>query len=285
MLKIRLITSFILIIFIVGILFFFSLTEFAWSAWIICSLSFWEWRILAGLSSNFYKICWIITCMLLSLFIMIIFVFNYPFDAVWLFNYSMHVAFVWWIIAFFLILFYPYSSIFWRNFSTIRLLFGILTIIPFLESVLILRKYQYDIDFYIGAYRVLYIMVLVWSVDSGSYIFGRIFGYYKLVSKISPNKTWEGLLGGILTSSIVCYLFYKNITLNIPPFTLLMCSLLAILGSILGDLFESMLKRIVKIKDSSNFIPGHGGLLDRMDSLFAAFPLFVYLMLLILNDI
>ena len=128
---------------------------------------------------------------------------------------------------------------------------------------------------------LLYVMLLVWGADSGAYLFGKLFGKHKLAPKVSPGKTWEGLIGGLLTSAVISWLFGRYAPLNVVPTTLLVCSVLAALASVLGDLTESMFKREAGIKDSGHLIPGHGGILDRIDSLTAAVPVFACLMLLV----
>lgn len=116
---------------------------------------------------------------------------------------------------------------------------------------------------------------MVWAADSGAYFSGRLFGKHKLAPQISPNKTVEGLLGGILTGLAVAAGFglLNGVTMAQFP-SLLLVSFVAILASVIGDLFESLLKRHAGIKDSGSMIPGHGGVLDRIDSTLAALPVF-----------
>ena len=91
-------------------------------------------------------------------------------------------------------------------------------------------------------------MLLVWGADSGAYMFGKLFGKHKLAPKVSPGKTWEGLIGGLLTSAVISWLFGRYAPLNVVPTTLLACSVLAALASVLGDLTESMFKREAGIR-------------------------------------
>ena len=122
----------------------------------------------------------------------------------------------------------------------------------------------------------MYLFLLVWGADSGAYFIGRKFGNKKLAPKVSPNKSVEGLYGGIVTSMLIVItvtLLYLNI--SIPELLLfLILSVLTVFSSVLGDLFESMIKRRAGIKDSGRILPGHGGVLDRIDSLLAAAPIF-----------
>lgn len=123
---------------------------------------------------------------------------------------------------------------------------------------------------------LMYLFLLVWGADSGAYFIGRKFGNKKLAPKVSPNKSVEGLYGGIVISMLIVItvtLLYLDI--SIPELLLfLILSVLTVFSSVLGDLFESMIKRRAGIKDSGRILPGHGGVLDRIDSLLAAAPIF-----------
>ena len=123
---------------------------------------------------------------------------------------------------------------------------------------------------------LMYLFLLVWGADSGAYFVGRKFGKRKLAPTVSPNKSVEGLYGGILTTIIVMLVVqyqYLNLTW-VQQLLFLILSLITVFGSVLGDLFESMIKRRAGIKDSGRVLPGHGGVLDRIDSLLAAAPIF-----------
>ena len=113
------------------------------------------------------------------------------------------------------------------------------------------------------------ILLSVIATDTGEFIAGSIIGGIKLAQNISPNKTWAGLLGGILSSLMVAWIFYSFWLETNNPSLFIMAILLAIVSQI-GDLVESAYKRSYKIKDSSRLIPGHGGLLDRLDGHIAA---------------
>lgn len=127
----------------------------------------------------------------------------------------------------------------------------------------------------IGPETVLYLLLVVWLMDTGGYFFGKRFGKHKLATAISPNKTWEGLAGGLLLASVA---FFISLAIGLPAalglLNWLALTMLAALAAVIGDLFESLMKRSYHIKDSGQLLPGHGGMLDRIDSLLAASPVF-----------
>ncbi|RLL45346.1 phosphatidate cytidylyltransferase [Oceanobacillus piezotolerans] len=124
-----------------------------------------------------------------------------------------------------------------------------------------------------GLSNIFFAFLVIWSTDTGAYIFGRLFGKRKLWPTISPNKTIEGALGGIFLACVVAVVFHA---INPFPHSLIIVILVTILASIfgqVGDLVESALKRNYGVKDSGKILPGHGGILDRFDSLLFVLPL------------
>ncbi|OUY06024.1 phosphatidate cytidylyltransferase [Acinetobacter populi] len=123
---------------------------------------------------------------------------------------------------------------------------------------------------------LMYVFLLVWGADSGAYFVGKKFGMRKLAPLVSPNKSIEGLIGGLVTSGIIIIIVSSlYLDLSFWPFVgFMLLSLITVIASVLGDLVESMVKRRAGIKDSGRILPGHGGVLDRVDSLLAAAPVF-----------
>src|SRR5699024_2073359 len=127
-----------------------------------------------------------------------------------------------------------------------------------------------------GPWALLFVLLWVWAADTGAYFAGRTWGKRKLGSNVSPGKTVEGLLGGVVLAVLVVLVVAALwIPASVPRFSLILVALLTIFVSVFGDLFESMVKRLRGVKDSGTMLPGHGGMLDRIDSLTAALPIAV----------
>ena len=121
-----------------------------------------------------------------------------------------------------------------------------------------------------GPMLIVFVFVLIWAADIGAYFVGRRFGRYKLAPRVSPNKTWEGVLGGLALGALVALAGQAWFGFDAAAF-LPLC-MAVILVSVVGDLTESLFKRQVGVKDSGGLLPGHGGVLDRIDSLTSAVP-------------
>jgi phosphatidate cytidylyltransferase len=137
-----------------------------------------------------------------------------------------------------------------------------------------------DIVYLSGAFNgniLLGIFILIWASDTGAYVFGVSFGKHKLFKRISPKKSWEGFIGGVLISQLAAFLLAYYFGQFSYQYWGILAGIIVVFGTI-GDLVESMFKRSVGIKDSSNILPGHGGILDRFDSLLFTIPIiFTYL--------
>ena len=119
---------------------------------------------------------------------------------------------------------------------------------------------------------ILSLFILVWLSDVGGYFAGINFGKHKLLERISPKKTWEGVAGGLILCIIGSYILSHFFQI-MNVYTWLVFGVLVCVSSVIGDLIESMLKRSANIKDSGNILPGHGGILDRFDSVLFAIPI------------
>jgi phosphatidate cytidylyltransferase len=135
---------------------------------------------------------------------------------------------------------------------------------------------QAGLDYALGARFVLLGILLTWSCDTGAYFVGRTLGRHPLIPRISPRKTVEGALGGVVFALAAAVVAQRTFAGYLQLPVALGLALLASLAGIAGDLVESLMKRDSKVKDSARLIPGHGGTLDRFDSLFFSLPLIYY---------
>ena len=165
------------------------------------------------------------------------------------------------IIIVFLFCVYEWNRIFKKK-NYIYLIGLLILLLFFLSLLKIYNLKEYNLKF-------LWLILIAWLTDIGGYIFGKLFGGPKLI-KISPNKTWSGAFGSLILSQLACLIFFldSNYILNFNIF--LFQFLFSIIGQI-GDILMSYIKRINDKKDTSNFIPGHGGFLDRVDGLIWVF--------------
>jgi len=171
-----------------------------------------------------------------------------------------------WLYLLLIIVAYPKSDKWWAYRPIIGGFAVVLLPAFFIASVKILQRQDGDLYF-------IYLLFLIWAADSGAYAAGKLWGAHKLIPLVSPGKTAEGLLGGLCASGLIMligYWYFKPLN-SLEWFGL---STLTVLLSVFGDLFISMLKRHSGVKDTGHLLPGHGGLLDRLDSLIAASPLF-----------
>ena len=131
------------------------------------------------------------------------------------------------------------------------------------------------------------VFIFIWLYDTGAYCVGMLLGRHRLFERISPKKSWEGVIGGILLSVAGAYVTHRwfDEFFQVPDFTIWMgLSVVVAVFATFGDLVESLIKRTVGVKDSGNILPGHGGILDRIDSLLLVAPaVLIYLMLIVPN--
>lgn len=178
------------------------------------------------------------------------------------------VAALWWVVALLWVTRFPASAERWGS-TPMRSVMGYLALLPAWFALLYLRELPQGIGL------ILFLVALVACADIGAYFSGRALGRRKLAPRVSPGKSWEGFWGG-LSSSLVfaAVVWWSAWTDRISLPALLTVALATALASVLGDLVESMVKRQRGVKDSGSLLPGHGGVMDRLDSLSAASPVF-----------
>lgn len=263
MLKQRIITALILLPIALGGFFLLDGGDFALFIGAIVTLGAWEWARLSGLVAQSLRITYaaVVAGLLMLLHLM-------PDLAPWVLGASV----LWWGVATWLVLTYPASSELWAS-AACKLLIGLLILLPAWQGLILLKHWP------LGNGLIMSVMLLVWAADIGAYFSGKAFGKRKLAPQVSPGKSWEGVYGGVALSLAITAAVGVNRGWSVAELLLgLLGAALVVAVSVVGDLTESMFKRRAGLKDSSNLLPGHGGVLDRIDSLTAAIPLFAVLL-------
>ncbi|WP_104204781.1 phosphatidate cytidylyltransferase [Billgrantia saliphila] len=243
----------------------FGLADGAFAAFtgVIVLLAAWEWANLAGVTMAGRRLALVAG---LALLMALLWWFGAALAA-----WPLWVAVAGWALNLYWVVHYPAKSDQWGS-TAARLAMGLWVLLPAWVGFNVLRE--------MGSVWLLYVLLLVWGADIGAYFSGRAWGRRKLSPAVSPGKSWEGVFGGLAVTLLLAVLFAVWQRLGMSGgLGLALATAAVALVSVLGDLLESMLKRFRGIKDSSQLLPGHGGVLDRIDSLTAAVPLFALLSL------
>ncbi len=221
-----------------------------------CTWVAYEWSLLAGIASRMTRI---VLAILIGSFSIAISFLTLSIEFVYLIGVLV------WIPAVLVVLLYPRSE-FLLQMKWLNMGFGALICIVFANSVVFTRTFDSH------GLHLLILVIAVWAIDSGAYFCGRLLGHFHLHPAVSPNKTWEGVIGGTLCGTLVILLGAVYV-LKISTFAFILeLALFVVAFAIFGDLFESALKRSAEVKESGFFLRGHGGAFDRLDSLLAASP-------------
>lgn len=273
MLKQRVITALVLAIIFIAALFGLPAGYFSFFIGAIVLIGAWEWANLAGFSALWQR-CLYTLFILLALFVVSVYL---GFDGSGSPALDSHAVqqllvagCVWWALALLLVQGYPSSALLWGHKAS-RLVIGLLVLLPTWVALVYVRQHTS------GAWLVLLLMLIVAVADSGGYFAGKRFGRAKLAPAVSPGKTWEGFAGGFVANCVLALLL--SVCLDVSLLLMLALVVPTSLVSVLGDLLESMLKRHAGIKDSGAILPGHGGILDRVDGVTAAAPVFALALL------
>lgn len=266
MLKERFITAVVLLVVFAGLLIFSSVSVFALVLGLVVAAAAWEWSRLCGVTHEHAQTAFAIVAGAITLISL-----NSSLVDVAI-RTAMFIGLLFWLcvpIQFYLKPVLPEinsASIGW-------LLIGLLILPIAAIAIQSLRSYAP----LASNGLLLYALSVVWVMDIGAYFSGRRFGKRKLALLISPGKSWEGVYGGLVCSFV---LFLLVLIIGSWPdgtgFKLFIATLFAAAASVLGDLFESRMKRAAGMKDSSQLLPGHGGVLDRIDGVIAALPVFAF---------
>lgn len=224
----------------------------------------WEWTRLAGMHRRLHR------GLLLG-------VFALAFIALWQLRTTpgvwpalMAAGIVWWLAACVWLRHFAFAASPVPTHRNIKLLAGAFVVLPAWVAALSIHRSEP-----LGHIWTFLAMLLVWAADTGAYFAGRFFGKRKLAPNISPGKTWAGVYGAFATSAVVATIAGWLLGVHdLRLIGLIVVTVITVASSIVGDLFESLIKRHASVKDSGALFPGHGGLLDRLDSVFAALPIF-----------
>ena len=231
---------------------------------IIICLAAWEWTTFAELKKNSYKIVYLIV-------VLILLIGGYLLRSS---NWSLIIIYLgvsWWLFALGLIIAVERKQYILSNSCFLRLLMGLLVLVPAWFSLILIHASPA----HLSLNPLIFLFILVWTADISGYFFGKKFGNRRLSPQISPGKTWEGVYGALIACLFLGLGYGIKLDLQLYDIIIfvLICSVTVTI-SIIGDLLESLMKRSVNLKNTGNILPGHGGVLDRIDSLTAAGPFY-----------
>lgn len=273
MLKQRVITAIILTMIFLAALLGLPAGYFSFFVAAVVLIGAWEWANLSGFSVLWQRFTYASFVLLLLWSVSFYLGFNgeaSPHFNVDVIRNLLIAGCLWWAFALLLVQGYPTSAILWGH-QWSRLLMGICVLIPTWIALVYIRQQEN------GAWLVLLLILVVALADIGGYFTGRRFGKYKLAVAVSPGKTWEGFMGGLVANLVLAGVLAITVGVSFP---LIMAVIIPTsLVSVLGDLLESMVKRHAGMKDSGTILPGHGGVLDRVDGITAGAPVFALALL------
>jgi phosphatidate cytidylyltransferase len=261
--KQRIITGLILAVFAIAFILLSSTPLFAGVlvlAWAACM---WEWTRLIGVQSPAVRVAAVAVTVLLMIGL-------WYSRGQWPWWTSIGAGAAWWLIALLWLRGFSFAASPTAGNRAIKLGAGLLVMVPCWTALVELHGQHA-----VGPHWTLFALLLIWCADSFAYFAGSRFGRNKLAPRISPGKTLEGVWGALIGSGLIALIGGWWLGERDWPLVLLIAlGLLCVVWSIIGDLFESLMKRQANVKDSGALFPGHGGLLDRLDGVFAAMPMF-----------
>lgn len=264
MLRQRIITATLLIPLVVAAIFLFDTVWFSLLFALVAAIGAWEWAGLCKVSKIYqYGYSSLIVMVLIGLYLI---------DDNNFYNATIFCGVIFWLVAVILVFSYQAQRNLLPKSPFLLLTMGFLLLIPMWVSLIVLKS-ESDT----GPVLIMFLMLLIWGADTGAYFAGKKWGKHRLASRVSPGKTWEGSIAGVLSGIVItiAYVIVSNKDLNLG-LAFIGVSVVTVSVSIIGDLMESMVKREANIKDSGSILPGHGGVMDRIDSLTAAAPVYVF---------
>jgi phosphatidate cytidylyltransferase len=256
MLKQRVITALVIAPIVLALIFFAPAMPFAIAMFLLALVGAWEWAGLAGMPQRQMRssVTGVFAVLVTAGLMLEREMPQFP----WLTLYC-GLALAWWMFS--LVWIATWRARFSRP---IKVLCGALTLLPSLTAVVAVRS--------VNPWYLVILLLLTSGADIGAYFAGRAFGKHKLAPQVSPGKTWEGVVGGVALVAVIAAI--AGHWLPVPTWLFILICIGVALLSVVGDLSESLFKRQAGLKDSGTFFPGHGGVLDRVDSVTAAAPLY-----------
>jgi len=263
MLKQRIITAAILLPVVLALILLPPTGFFAAMVAIVFVGAAWEWAQLAGFRTQASRAA--VAAAAAAVFVVLLLVRTPGLLAALTFA-----GVAWWIACCFWLRHFTFAAAPNSENRMLKLGAGLLVIVPALAAATDIHASER------GHWWTLLALVIVWAADTGAYFSGRYFGRRKLAPRISPGKTWAGVYGAVVAGGLVALLggLMLGVQTGGQLVGLVILGFLTVAVAVVGDLFESLMKRHASVKDSGSLFPGHGGLLDRLDSVFAALPIF-----------
>jgi phosphatidate cytidylyltransferase len=263
MLKLRFITALVLIPIFVSCVLYLDTFWFSLVMAVIIAMAAWEWASITGYRQFSMRAGYTVFIVVL---LASVYAYRFKPMSLWLIGITL----LWWIAALGLVLRYQKHGGAAFSFRLPGAMMGILVLVPPWLSLIVLHSGEPD-----GVKLVLFLLILIWSADIAAYFCGRRWGKNKLCTRVSPGKSWEGVYGALLAATGVALIYARFHEIQgVDLLIFIAICLITVQASILGDLLESLVKRLNNVKDSGSILPGHGGVLDRIDSLTAALPVF-----------
>lgn len=264
MLRQRVLTALLLAPLVILLILLVPTNLFAWLLGGAFLAAIWEWTRLSGMKnrSNRGVVVGVAAVLFIVLWLLR--------ASAWLWPVVIAAGVAWWLVVCVWLRHFAFGAAPTSENRNLKLLAGVFVIVPAWVAALSIHGSEPH-----GHVWAFLAMLLVWAADTGAYFAGRFFGKRKLAPQISPGKTWAGVYGAFVTSAVAIVLGGWLLGVRDARLIgLIVVAVVTVASSIVGDLLESLMKRHANVKDSGALFPGHGGLLDRLDSVFAALPVF-----------
>jgi phosphatidate cytidylyltransferase len=270
MLKQRVVTALVLAPLVVTAVLLLPNYYLAWIVALVFAVGSLEWARLSGIETSSLQIIYV-AAVLICLGAL-----NYLLPATWV-SGIMLIAVVWWLLALLRLTRYRANQQHASGTTLIRAAEGFIVLLPAALALVSIHRIPS-----IGPGLLLFVLILIWGADIGAYFAGHRWGKHKLAPEVSPGKTREGVYGAMASALLCAVLLVVWLGSGVfHSLLIIMLCLVTMLASVVGDLFESLIKRQQGVKDSGQLLPGHGGMLDRIDSLTAAAPIFLFGLILL----